>query len=354
MGHNIGEVSGDIVPGNSQEAITCESHGISYGSVRVTGADLPVTVLYYGHPSDEASPVVKFGSADVGYGGSSSNQAFLAINRDAQTRNTFHVHADVIEGRYPGGINATATQGPIFLTVDKAVLFSRTTHTVSAISSANGQAFITIQNPWLIEDSNNASIYAINAEGDLYEGAFPGVFGAIVELGNGTIGADNTAFRANDAQIRVNGTRGTATQSLAGIGTVLTPGQTKSGVLVLASATSLTTATAKTITSVSLEPGVWKLTGQVNYLPAGTTSITRFISALSTTDNALPSVNDVTNASSNMIGAAYVPGAITINMATGEAIATLTATTTYYLIGHATFTVSTMTAFGKIQAERIS
>ena len=353
VGHNIGEVSGDLVPGNTQEAITCESHGISYGSVRVTGADLPISVLYYGHPSDEASPVVKFGSADVGYGGSSTNAAFLAINRDAQTRNTFHVHADVVEGRYPGGINATATQGPVFLTVDKAVLFSRTTHTVSAVSSANGQAFITIASPWLVEDSANASIYAINAEGDLYEAAFPGVFGAVVALGPGTIGADNTAFRANDAQIRIDGTRGTSTKSLAGIGTVLVPGEIKSGVLALGSATSLTTATAKTITSVSLEPGTWKITGQVNYLPAGTTSITRFISALSSTDNALPAVSDLASAGMNMISAAYVPGAITINLGTGEAIVTLTATTTYYVIGHATFTVSTMTAFGKIQAERI-
>jgi hypothetical protein len=101
-------------------------------------------------------------------------------------------------------VNATATQGPVFLSIDKAVLFSRTTHTVSAVSSANGQAFITIQNPWLIEDSANAAVYAVNAEGDLYEAANAGVFGAIVELGNGTIGADNTAFRANDAQIRLN------------------------------------------------------------------------------------------------------------------------------------------------------
>jgi hypothetical protein len=354
VGHNIGEVSGDIVPGNSQEAITCERHGISSGSVRVTGADLPVTVLYYGHPSDEASPVVKFGSADVGYGGSSSNQAFLAINRDAQTRNTFHVHADVIEGRYPGGINATATQGPIFLTVDKAVLFSRTTHTVSAVSSANGQAFITIQNPWLIEDSNNASIYAINAEGDLYEGAFPGVFGAIVELGNGTIGADNTAFRANDAQIRVNGTRGTATQSLAGIGTVLVPGQIKSSSLALGSAVSLTTDTTANVTSVSLEPGIWRVTGNVGFVPAATTSITNLNPAINSTSATLPNPEVVAGSQNRVMSAAYVPNVANITMDAGEGIFTLTATTTVYLLARATFTVSTMTAYGKIQAERIS
>ena len=353
VGHNIGEVSGDTVPGGSQEAITCESHAIKYGLIRVTGADLPITVLYYGHPTDEPSPQVTFGSADVGYGGSSSNVAFLAINRDAANRTTLHVHADVIEGRYPGGINATATEGPVYLTVDKASLFSRTTHTVSAVSSANGQAFVTIANPWIIENSANAGIYAIRAEGAAYEAVNAGVFGAVIELGNGNVTGDNTAYRADDAQIRLNGTRGTTTQSIAGIGTVFSPGQVKSTVVASGSATSLTTATAKTITSVSLEPGTWKISGQVNYLPAGTTSITRFISAISSTDNALPSVSDLGSAGNNLIGAAYVPGAITINSVTGDAIVTLTATTVYYLIGHATFTVSTMTAFGKIQAERI-
>ena len=357
IGHNIGEVSGDIVPGNTQEAITVESHAITYGSIRVTGADLPVSVLYYGHPSDEQSPAVKFGTVDVGYGGSSTNQALLVLNRDAETRNTFHVHADVVEGRYPGGVNATAVQGPVFLTIDKAVLFSRTTHTVSAVSSANGQAFITIQNPWLIEDSGNAAIYAVNAEGDLYEAANAGTFGAIVELGNGTIGADNTAFRANDAQIRLNGTRGTATQSLVGIGTVLTPGQIKSSGVAIGSAVSLTTDTVTNITSISLEPGVWHVSGQIAFRPNTTTSVTRLIANINSMSATLPDPDAVGGAQNQIISAAFVPGQINITIDAGEAIMdlrTATANTTVYLIARPTFTVSTMTGFGKIQAERIS
>lgn len=354
VGHNIGEVSGDLVPGNTQEAITCESHGISYGSVRVTGADLPISVLYYGHPSDEASPVVKFGSADVGYGGSSTNAAFLVINRDAQTRNTFHVHADVVEGRYPGGINATATQGPVFVTVDKAVLFSRTTHTVSAVSSANGQAFITIASPWLIEDSANASIYAVNAEGDLYEAAFPGVFGAVVALGPGTIGADNTAFRANDSQIRLDGTRGTATQSLAGIGTVLTPGQIKTATRAIGSPLSLTTDTVADLATLSLEPGVWKVSGTVAFITGASTSITRLMAFVNDASVTIPAADKIGGGLNQIISAAYVPGAITIAIDAGEAIMTLTATTTVYLSARGSFTVSTLTGYGKIQAQRIS
>jgi hypothetical protein len=354
VGHNIGEVSGDLVPGNTQEAVTVESHAISYGSIRVTGADLPVSVLYYGHPSDEPNPAVKFGTVDVGYGGSSTNQALIVLNRDAQTRNTFHVHADVVEGRYPGGVNATAVQGPVFLTIDKAILFSRTTHTVSAISSANGQAFITIQNPWLIEDSANAAIYAVNAEGDLYEAANAGVFGAIVELGNGTIGADNTAFRANDAQIRLNGTRGTASKSLAGIGTVLTPNEVKSSSVATGSAISLTTTTAANITTISLEPGVWRVTGQVAFNPAGTTSITRLVAAISQTSATIPASDTVGGGYNSVSCGAYVPGVIVIGLDAGDAIVTLTATTTYYLVTRGDFTIAALTAFGKIQATRLS
>ena len=134
---------------------------------------------------------------------------------------------------------------------------------------------------------------------------------------------------------------------------MLVPGEIKSAVLAVGSATSLTTATAKTITSVSLEPGVWKITGVVAYRPDTTTSVSRFITAISSTNNALPSTLGVDETQTNMISAAFVPGTINITQATGEAIVTLTATTTYYLIGHATFTVSTLTAFGKIQAERI-
>lgn len=354
VGHNIGEVSGSMVGGNTQEAVTCESHAIKYGQVRVTGADLPITVLYYGHPTDEPSPQVTFGSADVGYGGTSSNVAFLAINRDAANRYTFHVHADVIEGRYPGGINATATEGAVYLTVDKANLYSRTTHTVSAVSSANGQAFITIQNPWIIEDSGNAAIYAIRADGGAYEAVNAGVFGAIVELGNGTVSADNTAYRADDAQIILNGTRGTSTQSLVGIGTVLTPGQIKSSVVEVGSAVSLTTDTATNITTLSLEPGVWRVAGGVSFRPNTTTSVTRLIASISVTSATLGGSSVVGESQNNLISAAYVPGQINITVDAGDAIMTLTAQTTVYLIARPTFTVSTMTGFGKIQAERIS
>lgn len=354
VGHNIGEVSGDLVPNNNQEAVTVESHGISYGSVRVTGAENPITVLYYGHPADEASSTVKFGLADVGYGGVDSQPAFLAINRDAQTRNTFHVHADMIEGRYPGGISASAVQGPIYLTVDKAVLFTRTTHTVQAVSSANGQAFITINHPWLVEDSGNASIYAINADGDLYTNANAGILGAVVALGPGNITADNTAFYANDAQIRLDGTRGTATKIIAGIGTVFTPAEVKSSIRTEASAISLTSSVTADITSVSLEPGTWSVSGVVGFLPAASTSVTRFGSGINTASGVLPVPETLGTATSVQTFDAFVPGNTGQIFPTGQAIITVTTTTTVYLIARSIFTVSTMTGYGKIQAIRLS
>lgn len=203
VGYQVGAVTGALIAGNSQEAVTLESHGGAIESIRVTGADLPVSILYYGHPSDEPSPVIKIGSVDTGYGGSASNHVLLVMNRDASTRNTLHVHADTVEGSYPGGIRAEAEQGSVHLTVNKAVVSARTTHTVHAVSSANGYAEITIDDPFLGNTANNASIYTAFAEGSAYEAAFPQRRGALIRLNGGAAATQQTAFRATGANSAV-------------------------------------------------------------------------------------------------------------------------------------------------------
>jgi hypothetical protein len=50
---------------------------------------------------------------------------------------------------------------------------------------------------------------------------------------------------------------------------------------------------------------------------------------------------------------AFVPAVANLTVQAGEAIVSISATTTVYLLARATFTVSTMTAYGKIQAVRI-
>jgi hypothetical protein len=139
---------------------------------------------------------------------------------------------------------------------------------------------------------------------------------------------------------------GTPTNNNAAAGIV---GEYIEGSLASGSATSLTTATAKTVCSMSLTAGDWDVSGVAGFIPAATTSVTLLVADISLTDNALDGT----------LGAeivdrrpAYVPtNNLIIAMPTHRT--KLTATTTVYLVLRATFTVSTMTGFGLIRARRV-
>jgi len=61
-------------------------------------------------------------------------------------------------------------------------------------------------------------------------------------------------------------------------------GEYVESVIVTGSSTALTTATAKTVTSISLTAGDWDVDTVVHFNPAGTTTITALIGGLSLTD----------------------------------------------------------------------
>lgn len=138
---------------------------------------------------------------------------------------------------------------------------------------------------------------------------------------------------------------GTQTNDTPCIGCV---GETLTGQLLLASATSLTTATAKTITSVTLTPGDWFVWAQSDYILTAATA-TNFTTGLSTTTNTLggqdtfKSIPLLTTLLSDTFS--HGPSAARFTVATG-------ATQVVYLIGKATFSAGTMTAYGTIWAQR--
>jgi hypothetical protein len=127
-----------------------------------------------------------------------------------------------------------------------------------------------------------------------------------------------------------------------------------SATLAAGSAVSLTTNVTADVTSISLTAGKWRVTGSVAFDPSGTTSITRMIGAINTTSATIPTVDVVAGAVVGISYDAFVPGATGQNHFVGEAILTLAATTTVYLIARSTFTVSTLSAYGKIQAQRLA
>jgi hypothetical protein len=120
------------------------------------------------------------------------------------------------------------------------------------------------------------------------------------------------------------------------------------GGIASAAAVSLTTATPANVTSISLTAGDWDVYGTVDYTPGATTSISILQQGISTTTGAFAEADTYTMQSM----AAEVPGANQIANPTPVVRLNLTATTTVYLVTSATFTLSTLAAYGRIRARR--
>lgn len=110
---------------------------------------------------------------------------------------------------------------------------------------------------------------------------------------------------------------------------------------------SVSSATPKTITSISLTPGHWFVYGSFKTLPAGSTT-TSFIDA---------SISATNNTSGDFPGRYYAPLAAaagaTIEGNCGPVLVNITATTTYYAVMSATFASSTMNVAMNLLATRM-
>jgi hypothetical protein len=116
-----------------------------------------------------------------------------------------------------------------------------------------------------------------------------------------------------------------------------------------ASIVSMTTATPVTITSVSLTAGDWDVEGTLQYNAAAGTLMTDAKAGINTTTNVLPTA--ITAGGYVAIDAPAAAG-VGHTLQTGHQRVSIAATTTVYLVGQATFTVSTMTGSGFIRARR--
>lgn len=119
------------------------------------------------------------------------------------------------------------------------------------------------------------------------------------------------------------------------------------GVLASGSATGLTTATAKNVTSISLTAGDWDVTGVVDYVLTAATA-TDFKSGSSSTSATFGGQDSSVN----------MPLIVTLLSDTyGQMIPvqrfSLASTTTVYLVAQATFSAGTVDAYGTIRARRV-
>lgn len=154
----------------------------------------------------------------------------------------------------------------------------------------------------------------------------------------------NTPTVINSTGVAVSGTN---TNDNAAAGFI---GEYVSSTLASGSSVSLATGVTSNVTSISLTAGDWDVTGTVSYTFGATTSYTNLIGGVSSTSATLgPQGNQF-----DYETAANVPTAAA-DSTWGVPIVrfSLSGTTTIFLVTQATFTVSTLKAYGIIRARRV-
>jgi len=120
--------------------------------------------------------------------------------------------------------------------------------------------------------------------------------------------------------------------------------------LALGSETSLTTATGKTVISISLTAGDWDVWGTMVHKIAATTNITLLTCSIGTVDNTLNAAVEQRN---HVAYPGVVIGAGSITQNAPMTRISVSGTTTVYLVALDVFSVSTISAYGFISARRV-
>lgn len=114
---------------------------------------------------------------------------------------------------------------------------------------------------------------------------------------------------------------------------------------------TLTTATVANVTSESLTAGDWEVCGNINFLPAGTTTVSQLAGGISETSATLPGDNLGGGASFSLV-TTFSTGSQQ-SLPAGCKRESFSATTPVYLVSLAAFGASTMRTYGFIWARRV-
>lgn len=154
----------------------------------------------------------------------------------------------------------------------------------------------------------------------------------------------------SDASVYCNAARGQLPgETSTGSATAGNIGEVVTSIVLSGSAVVLTTSTPANITSISLTAGDWDVTCAGGFTIGGTTSVTVLQFGPSST------TATITNGAGNRF--AFTQNAATMGTTqeyptVGPVRFSLSGTTTIFLVASATFTVSTVSAYGKIYARR--
>ncbi len=116
--------------------------------------------------------------------------------------------------------------------------------------------------------------------------------------------------------------------------------------------TSLSTGVSANITSITLGPGDWDVSGLCAEQPNGATTSTAFLCSVSTTSATLNVTPGDASAFAINDGSTGAGGNNIIPTSTGRFV--VTTSTTLFLVVQSTFAVNTMSAYGTIRARRFN
>lgn len=176
--------------------------------------------------------------------------------------------------------------------------------------------------------------------------------GSVLILGTRDSAVDTDAITIKGANVTIAGTLtvtggalGTATNNNAAAGNV---GEYVSASVVQGSATALTTATPKTVTSISLTAGDWDITAIGS--STGASTGTEFDVAVSgTTNSFIGTVLGDTRCQTPTVSLTGADATLMIPAVRKS----ISSTTIFYLVVQETFTVGTPAAYGRISARRV-
>lgn len=220
-----------------------------------------------------------------------------------------------------------------------------TTATISTPAIANGtMSGTTITNSPI--SGNSGSFTNLGATGSLSGAAFTNYFASPPAIGGTAPSAGSfTTLSATGliSPASTVGIKGTSTNDSAQAGSVGEYANQST------STTSMTTVTAAACSSLSLTAGDWDVSGVVTFTPAGTTTVTNIAAGINTTIAATSGPNGQFQ---NLVFPASATGQVQL-LASPVVRESLSATTTIYLVGYASFGTSTMTCNGFIRARRV-
>lgn len=128
-------------------------------------------------------------------------------------------------------------------------------------------------------------------------------------------------------------------------------GEYVSSVIASGSAVALTTGTPANMTSISLTAGDWDVWYIPNFIPGATTNITQLLASISTT-TATPSLAG-DSVSFTTYGSSGVVPAVNSGAPMLQKRINVSGTTTVFAVAQCSFTVSTLGAWGSLQARRV-